>query len=226
MPVLALGEAGDGRAIALGVDGTHALAFSEFAERSGGRAYGALWDGLVGWLMRDPRYEAARMELVGPCIAGLGARLRVVRLPDMRGDIELEVEKLGLPQAGAAKPRKIPAPNPGPVELELGPLETGGYSARARIGAAPPTRLDFACERGGPAWSDSRPDPKRLEQIAKATGGRAVTVQDIGDLPVPAATEVASERQTSPVLPVWLWTLLAAGSWGVHWYLRRRAGLV
>ena len=66
MPVLALGEAGDGRSIALGVDGTHALAFSEFADRAAGRAYGALWDGLVGWLMRDPRYEALRLELVWP----------------------------------------------------------------------------------------------------------------------------------------------------------------
>ncbi|HEV8549843.1 MAG TPA: glutamine amidotransferase, partial [Polyangiaceae bacterium] len=70
MPMLALGEAGDGRSIALGVDATHELGFGELAERSSGRAYGALWDGLLGWLMRDPRYEAGRVALVGPCIAG------------------------------------------------------------------------------------------------------------------------------------------------------------
>ncbi|HEY4159414.1 MAG TPA: glutamine amidotransferase [Polyangiaceae bacterium] len=226
MPVLALGEAGDGRSIALGVDGTHALAFSEFAESSGGRAYGALWDGLVGWLMRDPRYEAAHMELVGPCIAGLPAKLRIVRIPDMQGEIELEIERLGLPVVRPPEQQRIAPANPGPVEVELGPLEAGGYSARARIGSAPPTRFDFACERGGQAWSDSRPDPERLQRIARATGGSAVGVKDISDLPVPPATEVASERQTSPLLPVWLWTLLAAGSWGAHWYLRRRSGLV
>ena len=56
MPVLALGEAGDGRTIALSVDSTHRLAFSPMAATVAGRAYGALWDGLLGWLMRDPRY--------------------------------------------------------------------------------------------------------------------------------------------------------------------------
>src|SRR5690606_20415619 len=58
MPLLALGEAGDGRAIAMGVDATYTLAFGDLAARASGRAYGALWDGLLGWLMRDPRYEA------------------------------------------------------------------------------------------------------------------------------------------------------------------------
>ena len=143
MPVLALGEAGDGRAIALGVDGTHALAFSEFAERAAGRAYGALWDGLVGWLMRDPRYEALRLELSGPCIAGLPAGLRLIRLPGATGDVTLELERLG--QNAPPVTKSVKAPPPGPLEIELGVLEAGGYSARARVGAAPPTRFDFAC---------------------------------------------------------------------------------
>src|SRR6185436_8909869 len=81
MPVLALGEAGDGRAIALGVDGTQALAFGELAASVGGRAYGALWDGLLGWLMRDPRYEAARIDLASECIAGEPLNLRLSRVP-------------------------------------------------------------------------------------------------------------------------------------------------
>jgi uncharacterized membrane protein len=42
MPVLALGEAGDGRTIALSVDSTHRLAFSPMAASVAGRAYGAL----------------------------------------------------------------------------------------------------------------------------------------------------------------------------------------
>jgi uncharacterized membrane protein len=225
MPVLALGESGDGRSIALGVDGTHALAFSEFADRAAGRAYGALWDGLVGWLMRDPRYEALRLELSGPCIAGLPAKLRLVRLPGSTGDVTLQLTRLG-PQRTPVSTKNVKEPAPGPLELELGVLEVGGYSASARVGAAPPTRFDFACERGGPAWSDSRPDPERLARIAKVSGGQAVSVSQIRDLPVPDPIEVAAERSSVPLLPAWAWTLAASLALGAHWYARRRQGLL
>jgi uncharacterized membrane protein len=225
MPVLALGEAGDGRSIALGVDGTHELAFSEFAERAAGRAYGALWDGLVGWLMRDPRYEALRLELAGPCVAGLPASLRLVRLPGSTGDVSLELTRLG-PQSAPVLKKIVKNPAPGPLDLELGVLESGGYSASARVGQAPPTRFDFACERGGAAWSDSRPDQDRLSRIAKATGGRAVSRANIGDLPVPDPIEVAAERSSVPLFPAWAWTLAASLAFGAHWYARRRQGLL
>jgi hypothetical protein len=225
MPVLALGEAGDGRSIALGIDGTHQLAFSEFAERAAGRAYGALWDGLVGWLMRDPRYEALRLELSGPCIAGLPASLRLIRLPGAAGDVSLELERLGQKSVPLVT-KNVKAPPPGPLELDLGVLASGGYSARARVGAAPPTRFDFACERGGPAWSDSRPDPERLEKIAKASGAQSVTRANIDDLAVPDPTEVAAERSSTPLFPAWGWTLAATLALGAHWYARRRQGLL
>jgi hypothetical protein len=224
MPVLALGEAGDGRSIALGVDGTHRLAFGEFAERAAGRAYGAAWEGLLGWLMRDPRYEAARVELVGECIGGSPSRLRLTRVPGMSGDVELALEKLGV--AGQTPTtRTIEAPEGGPVEIPIGRLAPGGYTARVRVGAAPPTRYDFACERGGDAWSDSRPDPGLLQSIADVTGGRAVVADSAEDLPLPEPTRVAAERHVSPVLPPWLWTLSAALALGLHWLARRRGGL-
>ena len=125
MPVLALGEAGDGRAIALGVDGTHTLSFGELGARVAGRAFGALWDGLLGWLMRDPRYEAARMELIGECISGEPAKLRLVRVTGAAGDVELVLERLG---GGVGEPikKRVSAPESGPVEIELGKLEPGG----------------------------------------------------------------------------------------------------
>jgi hypothetical protein len=110
--------------------------------------------------------------------------------------------------------------------LELGVLDAGGYTARARVGAAPPTRFDFACERGGPAWSDSRPDPERLARIAKVSGGRAVTSSHTTDLPVPDPIEVAAERSSVPLLPAWAWTLAATLALGGHWYSRRRQGLL
>jgi len=224
MPLLAMGEIGDGRSIALAVDDTHLLAFSQFAAKVAGRAYGALWDGLLGWLMRDPRYEAARVSLGSDCIAGEPFTLRVTRLPGMTGNVEAVIEKLGADKEAKVE-LNAPSGSLSTVELHVPPLVAGGYSARVRIGAAPPTRHDFACERAGPAWSDSRPDPERLEAIAKATGGRAVDYTNVGDLPIPGSTEIDAERQVSPVLPQWVWALAASVVLGAHWVSRRRVGL-
>lgn len=224
MPVLALGEAGDGRSIALGLDATYRLAWSELGAAAGGRAYGALWDGLLGWLMRDPRYEAARVELTAPCVAGLATELSVTRLPGTPGVVQVEIERLGEvdPKPIVTREQQSSATV---VSVDLGPLEEGGYAARVRIGSTPPTRLDFACERGGEAWSDSRPDPARLERISRVTGGRSVTAAEIRRLPLPTATLVATERQVTAVLPPWLWALGGSIAIGAHWYARRRAGL-
>lgn len=226
MPVLALGEAGDGRTIALSVDATHRLAFSPMAAEVAGRAYGALWDGLLGWLMRDPRYEAARVEIVGECIEGEpDTVLRLTRLPGMRGPIHLSLAPL-TPAAKAPIVREIPADTADPVEIRVSGLAAGGYTAKARIGDAPPSRHDFACEKGGTAWADSRPDPARLEAIARATGGAAVDFEHVDALPQPEATHISAQREVAPIAPPWVWTIASAALLGVHWVARRNSGLV
>lgn len=224
MPVLALADAGDGRSIALAVDGTHQLGFSEFAERTAGRAYGALWDGLLGWLMRDPRYEAARVELLGRCVADEPTHLRLTRLPGTEGDLELEVDQLA-PGPRSSIVRKASMPAEGVLDVDIGKLARGGYTARARIGRAPATRFDFACERGGPAWGDTRPDLERLAKLARVSGGRHVFRDKVRELPLPPPTEVAVQREVVPLLSPWVWALSAALALGWHFIERRRAGM-
>jgi uncharacterized membrane protein len=224
MPVLALGEAGDGRAIALGVDSTHRLAFGQLAASASGRAYGALWDGLLGWLMRDPRYEAARVELVNECIEGLPTHFRIFRLPGMSGPVEIEVRPLSGKDSTAITQR-VDDEHGSSVDLTVDGLRQGGYTAEVRIGEAPATRRDFGCERGGLAWADSRPDPDRLRVLAEASGGQAVAADDVASLPTAPLTEVVAERHVAPLLPVWAWTLAAALALGGHWLVRRQAGL-
>src|SRR5204863_4029943 len=116
----------DGRAIALGVDGTHLLQWSELGEHSAGRAYGALWEGLVGWLMRDPRYESARLELTHECRAGAPVALSITRLPGAAVDVKVSLERLGESTAAALPEKSLHMDND--VEtatLELGTLEEG-----------------------------------------------------------------------------------------------------
>jgi hypothetical protein len=224
MPVLALGDRGNGRTLAVGVDDTHELAFSESAVRTAGRGYGLLWDALLGWLMRDPKYEPARVELEGECRAGAPLGVRVRPVPGVGGEARLTLAELGRP--GPARTiAAAPAPEGKPLELRLPALGAGGYAARVRIGTGSSTRRDFACERGGDEWADSRPDPARLEAIAAATGGKAVGWRDAAAIPMPRATTVASERHVAPLLPAWVWTLAAAAALGAHWIARRRGGM-
>jgi uncharacterized membrane protein len=223
MPILALGEKGDGRAIALAVDGTYRLAYSALGSETAGRAHAALWDGLLGWLMRDPRYEPAQIELERGCLAGVPLALKIRPLPGSEGALNVEVAHL---EGRQVVVRMQPKSSEGePLTVDVGKLEPGAYSARVWVGSGPSTRKDFACERGGDEWADSRPDEARLRDIARATGGEFLRASNAGQVPLPAATEVAVERRVQPVMPSWMWSLLAALSVGAHWIARRKTGL-
>jgi uncharacterized membrane protein len=228
MPVLALGEHGSGRTMALTIDGSHRLLFSAFAASAAGRAHGAFWDAMLGWLMRDPRFEPAVIDLRGGCIAGEDTTLELHPLPGPKGEATVKILHLG--SGEVARTLTTPIDGSGAaVELAAGKLAAGGYSAVVEIGAGaektPTTRRDFACEKGGDEWADPRPDEARLKAIAAATGGTFVRAGDAGSLPLPAATQVAAERQVAPLLPPWAWSLGAALLLGAHWIVRRRGGL-
>ena len=228
MPVLALGEHGSGRTIALTIDGSHKLLFSTFAVDAAGRAHGAFWDALLGWLMRDPRFEPARVELPNGCIAGVPTKLelRAVFVED-GATAEVVIARMGSGEEVVR--RQVELPRAGePVTVEIGKLAAGGYDATvvlARDGKSAPSRYDFACEVGGDEWADPRPDVARLNVIAKVMGGQAVSADDIATLPLPRAANVVAERRVEPIMPAWAWTLLAAAFLGAHWIVRRRTGL-
>jgi len=231
MPILAIGDQGDGRSIALGIDGGWQLEFSQLGARSSGRGYGALWDGLLGWLMRDPRFEPGQLELVSPCVADEPTRLRV-RLPSTARDggktKEMTVEIRRLDRQDSAPVRVVVPPRAGgagAVEIALPALPAGGYTARLKLGTGPTTRRDFACEAGGDEWADSRPDPERLRRIATATRGTFRDADGDLSLSLPRPTVVSAERHVVPLAPPWVWTLAAAMALGVHWFARRRSGL-
>ncbi len=229
MPVLAIGDQGDGRTIALGVDGGWMLEFSALGARTAGRGHGALWDGLLGWLMRDPRFEPAQVEVVGACTAGLPTTLRAHLLPaaadatDGASSVQLEVTRIDASaapvhlhstRAGTTADFTLPSPDP------------GGYTARLRVGSGVTTRHDFACEAGGDEWADSRPDGERLRAIAEAARGTfSWANEDLSRIPFPKPTIVSAERHVVPIAPPWAWTLFAAFGLGAHWIVRRRSGL-
>jgi uncharacterized membrane protein len=236
MPVLAVGEYGDGRSIALAVDGTWKLEFSQLGARTAGRGHGALWDGLLGWLMRDPRFEPAQLEVAGGCTAGLAStlRARLAPRPSMPGlpaatshapdTISIDVTRID----ASMTPVHIERPRPrdsSSLDVPLPALEAGAYTAKMRLAGGSTTRYDFACEAGGDEWADSRPDPGRLEDLAKATGSAFAEAAHAWSLPMPKPTVISTERRVAPLAPPWVWTLAAALLLSTHWLVRRRTGL-
>lgn len=142
----------------------------------------------------------------------------------MNGAISLSVEAL-TPSKQPSYNQAVEVDARGTIDVPLRPLPAGGYTARVTVGAAPATRYDFGCEGGGMAWTDTRPDVERVRRVAEATGGKFVTLDRVTELPTPRLSNITAERHTSPLLPVWLWTLLSAIGLGAHWVVRRQGGL-
>src|SRR5512142_2029168 len=68
MPVLAIREINEGRTVALALDATYRLAWGQLAAETSGRAYGAFWEAVIGWVMHEGRFEPFRGELSAPCV--------------------------------------------------------------------------------------------------------------------------------------------------------------
>lgn len=245
MPVLAVGDMGDGRAIALGVDGTWSLEFSDVGARTAGRGYAALWDGLLGWLMRDPRFEPSQIDVPEGCIANLPTTLRIGPLPESVQQVSVDVVHTdgqpGPKVTAVAKrvtvgdvPRSGIIGDDGSALITLPALASGGYVVTANLelaaangGTTVGTKVkrDLACEVGGDEWADSEVHPEHLERIARATSGLAVDADHVQSLRFPPPTVVSSEKRVAPVAPAWAWALLATLAAGLNWYLRRTRGL-
>ena len=249
MPVLAVGDMGDGRAIALGVDGTWSLEFSDVGARTAGRGYSALWDGLLGWLMRDPRFEPSQIEVPEGCIANQPTTLRIGPLPESVSRITLDVahtDGQSGPKVTSVAHRAAPGDKPsdtgkdgvigsdGMATVTLPALPSGGYVATAQMEIVSPAggttlgskvKRDLACEVGGDEWADSEVHPEHLERLAKATSGSSVDAEHVQDLRFPKPTVVSSEKRVAAVAPAWAWALLATLAAGLNWYLRRTRGL-
>jgi uncharacterized membrane protein len=228
MPVLALGEFGDGRSIAITIDGAHRLSIGDVGEQTAGRAHAALWEGLVGWLMRDPRFEPLRVEPEPACVAGAPLSLRLTGSVGSDEKALVSVRELGTGKELAKQETTLRAGAEG-TAVKLAALPPGAYVAIAEVGGTqqPGLRVkrDFACELGGDEWADSRADTSRLEALAAAANGRAWRPADLVSVELPQATRVTAERSTHPVAPAWVWTLAAAVALGVSWVMRRKTGL-
>lgn len=226
MPVLALHEVGDGRSIAISVDGTHQLRFGDAGAQTGGRAYAELWGGLLGWLMRDPRFEGAQIRPLGECLAGRDFLISVTTLAGSDEELQVTLERLGQKTSEARALKEAGLGQDGARLFLARDMSEGGYAVRVQVGSAPPTRTVFSCEIGGESWSDSRPDAGRMRDLAESTGGVTVRFNELDQLTEPRSTFVAAKKQSQALFPPWVWATLASIGLCGHWVLRRAVGIV
>jgi uncharacterized membrane protein len=233
-PVLAVGDVGKGRVLALLTDTAWHWGFHAAGAGDDGRAFQRFWEGAIRWLVRDPALTLLRVDLDkveyrrGQAI---NARVRA-RHADYTpaGDLAVSLELFPAESVQRDKPLRtleVTTNKEGEANLELNGLAPAAYRlvGRATVDARPLTEEEtFVVRPEGRELEDVVSRPAVLKEIAEVTGGQ-FKVDSLGSPPVRKAREVrvgslrTIELWSSPLL-----LFLAVVLLGSEWALRRRAG--
>ena len=232
MPVLATGEAGQGRTLALTTDSSWHWAF--LAVGSGGtrQGYDRFWRNAIRWLIQDPELRYLRIIAAQDSIR-LGTPLRaVIRAynPDYSPAAKLKVHyEFGPLSGGKSRQADAVTSSEGEIALELRPTQMGPHRIRARSEIAGRPTEEEALVLGEPAGQEeAEPEatPALLRQLAEATGGRYLgQASKLPDLPFrdPRVLHV-NWRKDVELWSRWWSLAVCIVLLGVEWLLRRRYG--
>jgi uncharacterized membrane protein len=233
-PVLAVGEVGKGRALALLTDTAWHWGFQAAGAGDDGRAFQRFWEGAIRWLVRDPALTLLRVDLDKvEYRRGQAASVRVrARRADYTPAADLPVALQLFPAESAQrdKPLKtieVTTNKEGEANFELGGLAPAAYRlvGQATVDGRPLSEEEtFVVRPEGRELEDVISRPAVLKEIAQATGGH-FEVDSLGSPPVRKAREV----RVGSLRTIELWSnplllILAVALLGTEWALRRRAG--
>jgi len=235
-PVLAVGEAGRGRVMALTTDSS--WFWSIVASGEGGstsRAYERVWSNAIRWLVRDPeltpvivRASQRSIEPGQPVFATITARGSDY---GPAAGAEIEVSLIDAETGNTLRKERRSAGVDGTAQVELGTPQAGAYKIVARASLAGQELgegFDVVAVRAASVErSDVQARPGLLREIAEVTGGGFVEASS-GQLPPmdlapPDVVEVGRAKDR----PIWdrFWPLvILAVCLGGEWVLRRRWG--
>ncbi len=232
MPLLVVGESGEGRTLALMTDSAWRWGIATAGRTGDASTYTRFWDRALRWLSRDPTLEPTRVttdrERYGPgARVKVHARLRTERY-EPRSGLPVRVVLVG--DSGETVGEALATTGrDGSLDASLeGPSSPGAFRAVVRE-AASPTLLGeepFLVEAAGDELTDPRPRPELLERLAAATGGTAYESSDPPDLD---AIDTRRERSLgfatlAPFASAWFVVPLLL-VWAADWLYRRRIGL-
>jgi uncharacterized membrane protein len=235
-PVLALGEFGRGRSLALCTDASWMWAFGAAGAGSNARVYDRFWNNAIRWLVRDPDLTQVKVAVEKPGIepGEPVAAVITARTPDWgpAAGAELELELIHADENRLVAKQKAVAGPDGTARIELVPPKPGPYKIVAkasRNGTVLGQGEDAVAVRAaGPELSDATPRPELLKSIADVTGGLfAESPKSLPKLPLvdPETVEVGRRKD----VPIWdraeILAVLALAI-AAEWFLRRRWGYV
>jgi hypothetical protein len=232
LPVLVVGEAGQGRVLALAVDSSWRWGMTTASLRGDSSAYERFWDRALRWLARDPSLEPTRVR-TDRSRYGPGARIEVEAvLRDARyvpvADVEASLVLERLDGRTITTERSRTDREGRLVATVDGPRAQGAYRLVVRAGDGPDAEGEerFVVEAGGDELADPRARPERLRALAEATGGRFFRrTQDAPDLATLDTTRrrVVGVRTVAPLQHPSALAFVAA-LFALEWLLRRRWG--
>ena len=238
LPVVVVGEYGDGRTLAVTTDSLWRWGFVAAAKAGdNGRHYDKLWENVIRWLIRDPelRYLHVHSDAVAyPPDSPIRLDVRLLDRdysPRAGGQVEVELVRGTDPQHTESVLRKtIRVGDAGDGYYELDGLEPGVYRVRGRatVGGRTVLATDiFLVREGSAEFAQPAADEALLGQIAAATGGVYLGREDRlpTDLPLEQPRVVRIDRRAD----VELWSrpgllFLAFLFLGLEWVLRQQSG--
>lgn len=233
-PVLAVTDAGKGRALALTTDTSWHWGFLAAGAGDDGRTFQRFWESAIRWLVRDPALTLLRLELDRvEYRKGQPANVRVRTLHadyTPSGGTAVDLALYGAEGGDAREPIKsfnITTSSAGEAHLELPALAPGAYrlAGRATIdGRDVEEEQTFIIRPEGREHDDVVSQKAVLQEIAESTGGVFADGR-LGDVPIRKQREVrAGSLKTIEIWSNPLLLLLALLLLATEWTLRRRAG--
>jgi uncharacterized membrane protein len=235
-PVLAVGDAGKGRALALLTDSAWHWGFMAAGEGDDGRAFQRFWENAVRWLVRDPALTLLRIELARQEYRRdqpITARVRAMHADYTAApgvDVMLDISPAGA--AAGSKPLrslKVTTDSDGDADVDAGLLPPGAYRMTGHAtlnGRAVAQDETFVVRAAGPELDDVAARDRVLRELAQVSGGE-YRAEKVPRLAVRPSREIRVGRQETvevwsrpPLLVIGLALLM------IEWTLRRRSGHV
>lgn len=234
IPVVVLGEAGEGRVMAVLSDGTWQWAFTADEAFTNARLYERFWARAIRWLIRDPELTPVKLTLDKSALRPrekLAVQVEVRRsdyTPASEAEIEIEVRDardgtvVGISRAAAGPEgilrREFELDRPGPYKICA-----RGFEGGAVLGE---DQSALAVHATGPEHAKTEVRPKLLKEIASLTHGRfEENPNRLTDAPLndPEVIEVG-QRRDEPLAHQAIILAALAALCAAEWVLRRRWG--
>ncbi len=236
-PILALWDYGRGRAMALAVDSSWYWSFTAHAQGAQTRHYDRFWGNALRWLVRDPDLTTLKVT-ADPASVEPGRPVAAIvsaRMPDYQpaAEAQVKVDLYSVESRKVIASQNATTGSDGVARVEFAPPSPGAYkllgSARKGDKSLGEGEDGVAVRAVGPELSDASVRPELLEEVAKATGGKAFRLPQLSLASVPLLDPPVVEvgrAKDQPLWDRWYYLVVLVALLGAEWMLRRRFGYV